>query len=74
MDISELKGFQERSERHRVQDILSIETRRLETKLVDLLKKQEEASKAVPTTQPAQITAPSPANKAYDFVVKNYCK
>ena len=39
-DIEELKGLMEHSKRPRVLDFLVIETRRLETKLGELLKKQ----------------------------------
>jgi len=73
LDIAELKSLQEKSERNRVQDILSIEARRLETKLVELLKRQEETLKTAPA--PATTATPSAAaTKAYDFAVKTYCK
>ena len=70
-DVDELKRLCEAAQRPKVADILTIEIRRLETKLSDLVKKSEaEASKATAAATPVAPTT----TKAYDFQLKNYCE
>ena len=63
----------EQSKRPRVLDFLLIETRRLETRLTELLKKQEEAPKLDGAAATA-VTAVSSKPKVYDVQIKQYCK
>ena len=72
-DIAELKGLVEQAKRERVKSALSIELRRLETKLADLLESEKKsnaelASSATPLKTAAQTS------RAYDVFLKNYCK
>lgn len=70
-DIEELKGLMEQSKRPRVLDFLVIETRRLETKLGELLKKQDEEK----ASNGGNVISAAPAQhqpKVYDYQVKNY--
>ena len=72
-DIAELKGLVEQARRERVKSALSIELRRLETKLADLLESEKKsdaelASSATPLKTTAQTS------RAYDVFLKNYCK
>jgi len=70
-DIAELKVLVEQAKRERVKSALSIELRRLETKLADLLESEKKsdaelASSATPLKTTAQ------ASRAYDVFLKNY--
>jgi len=70
-DIAELKGLVEQAKRERVKSALSIELRRLETKLADLLESEKKsnaelASSATPLKTTAQTS------RAYDVFLKNY--
>ena len=54
--------------------MLSVELRRLETHLANLLEKQDKAgTETTPAPKPVTSTAPSSA-KVYDVSIKNYCK
>ena len=68
-DIDELKSFEVSAKRQRVKDSLSIEIRRLETRLGQLLEAQNKAKEDSSVTQP---TKEKP--KCYDQILKNYCK
>ena len=60
--------------RPRVQDFLSIESRRLETKLIELNEKLEEEKKATEAGKPSVAQQSQSEKKAYDFQLKTYCK
>ena len=62
----------DQSKRPRVLDFLLIETRRLETKLTELLKKQEETAKLENGATASTAVASKP--KVYDVQIKQYCK
>jgi hypothetical protein len=55
-----------------VADLLTIEVRRLETKLGDLIKKAEAANSEATKAATAPVTQTE--KKAYDFQLKTYCK
>ena len=68
-DLAELKKILELAQRPKIKDFLTIEIRRQETKLADLIEKEDVSKKdeKIPKTIVAQI-------KTYDYVIRNYCK
>ena len=60
--------------RPRVQDFLLIETRRLETKLIELVDKLDEENKATEAGKVRAAQQSQSEKKAYDFQLKTYCK
>ena len=69
-DIAELKSLIVSAKSDRVKNALSIELRRWETKLADLLENQKKCVETEPAV-PAKIAQPS---RSYDVHLKNYCK
>ncbi len=71
-DVAELKNLLERAQRDKVKYILSIELRKLETKLADLV---ETEAKQKDGTAAASATAKnaSSGQRSYDVEIKNYC-
>jgi len=68
-DISELKKLLELASRPKVKDLITIEVRKQETKLADLLEK-EKTQKQNKDTAPAPIASNQP--KAYDYKITTY--
>ena len=68
-DLAELKKILELAQRPKIKDFLTIEIRRQETKLADLIEKEDVSKKdeKIPKTIVAQT-------KTYDYVIRNYCK
>lgn len=66
-DIAELKALLDVSKRPKVQSMLTVELRRAETKLVELLEKQEKENQAETVEKKA-----SAEPKVYDVLCKNY--
>ena len=68
-DLAELKKILELVQRPKIKDFLTIEIRRQETKLADLIEKEDVSKKdeKIAKTNVAQI-------KTYDYVIRNYCK
>ena len=69
-DIAELKSLIVSAKSDRVKNALSIELRRWETKLADLLENQKKCVETEPSV-PAKTAQPS---RSYDVHLKNYCK
>jgi cell division FtsZ-interacting protein ZapD len=70
LDIDELSRLMELAQRPKVRDTLTIELRRYETKLAQLIDQEDVETKVAKT--PAAVTAT--AARTYDVVVKNYCR
>jgi len=66
-DLAELKKILELAQRPKIKDFLTIEIRRQETKLADLIEKEDVSKKdeKIPKTIVAQT-------KTYDYVIRNY--
>merc|ERR1712018_156722 len=67
-DVAELKKLVESAKRPKVIDVLTIEIRKQETKLADLIEK-EKASKKETTVTPTNNAIQA---KAYDYTIRNY--
>ena len=61
----------EQSTRDKVKSVLSIELRRFETKLADLLDQEEKKNGTSPAPSSNGTKA---APRAYDTIIKNYCR
>ena len=71
-DISELRKLLDQSTRDKVKSLLSIELRRFETKLADILDKEAKQIELKPLPSANPTTKATP--RAYDIHVKNYCE
>jgi len=70
LDISELRGFADAAKRPKIQSALSVELRRIETHLANLLDQQQKAGNEGGVTAPAAVVKPT--QKSYDVPYKNY--
>lgn len=69
-DISELKKLLDQSTRDKVKSVLSIELRRFETKLADIMDKEAKQNESKPL--PSNKSTTKATSRAYDVNVKNY--
>ena len=70
-DIAELKSLIGSAKSDRVKNALSIELRRWETKLADMLENEKKSVKTEPSVPAKTATQTS---RSYDVHLKNYCK
>ena len=70
-DITELKSLMALAKSDRVKNALSIELRRWETKLADMLENEKKSVESEPSVPAKTTTQPS---RSYDVHLKNYCK
>lgn len=63
-----MKTLLDSAKRDRIKDILSIELRRLETKLADLIEKEKKVEHSAPVAPSTEANTP----RTYDVAIKNY--
>lgn len=68
-DVAELKKLVESAKRPKVIDVLTIEIRKQETKLADLIEKEKASKKETTTVTPTNNAIQA---KAYDYTIRNY--
>ena len=70
-DIAELKSLMASAKSDRVKNALTIELRRWETKLADMLENEKKSVETEPSVPSKTTDQPS---RSYDVHLKNYCK
>ena len=71
LDVEELRILLDQCKRPKVQSVLSVELRRLETQLVNLVEQQKSKSETEAAKPKPAATAST--SKVYDVPYKNYC-